>query len=160
MKKKEDVLKSRRQALCHCHTCRKLTGSAYATAFLVPDPADSTTSASPAATSPADADTDKPKADFKCTSKTSTPPRTTQGTHETGLAMTFYSCSKCPSTLFKEAKAGFPGVLIVFAGTLDADADGRDGLEALGAPQAELWVKYRLPWLREVEGAKQCQEFE
>lgn len=83
--------------------------------------------------------------------------------HETGLDITFYGCAKCPSTLYKRAPAGFPGVLIVLAGTLDGgagEARAAGGLEGFGSPQVELWVKYRLPWLQEVKGAKQCQGFE
>lgn len=82
--------------------------------------------------------------------------------------MTFYGCAKCPTTLYKRAPGGFPGVLIVFAGALDGAAGGGSGElrgqggleEGLGSPQVELWVKYRLPWLQEVKGAKQCQAFE
>ncbi|KEF57569.1 uncharacterized protein A1O9_05487 [Exophiala aquamarina CBS 119918] len=100
------------------------------------------------------------------TSKTSSAVRETTGVHEVGLDMTFYGCSKCPSTLYKRAPGGFPGVVIVFAGGLDGGdgADGKaradGGLEAWGTPQVELWVKHRLPWVGEVKGAKQCQEFE
>lgn len=79
--------------------------------------------------------------------------------------MKFYGCSKCPSTLYKRAPDGFPGSLIVLAGSLDGNGEGEkpraeDGLEGFGTPQVELWVKHRLPWLPEVKGAKQCQEFE
>ncbi|KAI1608061.1 Mss4-like protein [Exophiala viscosa] len=135
------------KAICHCLTCRKVTGSAYATAFLLPDP--DAVSASPAATP-------EPKfTDFKLQSKTDTPLKQSAGVHEVGLDMTFYGCSKCPSTLFKRANGPFLGVLILFGGCLDSS-----DLEELGVPQAELWVKYRLPWIKELERAKQCQEFE
>jgi len=120
---------------------------------MLPDPASST-------------ETPPPGASFHLTSKTSSAPRETTGVHENGLAMTFYGCSKCPSTLYKRAPVGFPGALIVLAGALDGSEDdggkmrGEGGLEGFGTPQVELWVKYRLPWLQEVKGAKQCQEFE
>lgn len=143
------------QAICHCLTCRKLTGSAYATAFLLPDP--DTISDSPAAT-PA------PKtADFKVQSKSNTPLKQSFAVHEAGIDMTFHGCGRCPSTLFKRANGPFSGVLILFGGCLDGgDGDTRaaGGLEDLGPPQAELWVKYRLPWIKELDGVKQCQEFE
>lgn len=156
------------KALCHCLTCRKLTGSAYATAFLIPDP--DYDSDSPASTAPTPTAHKKSgSGEFKLHSLTNTPAKQTEATHETGLAMTFHSCAKCPSTLYKTAKDGFPGLLVVFAGCLDAEQEdggggettrrAQGGLEGWGTPQAELFVKYRLPWVKEVEGAKQCEEF-
>ncbi|KIV80400.1 hypothetical protein PV11_07901 [Exophiala sideris] len=135
------------KAICHCLTCRKVTGTAYTTAFLLPDP--DAVSESPAAT-PAPKPTD-----FKLQSKTDTPLKQSVAMHEVGLEMTFHGCSKCPSTLFKKANGPFLGVLILFGGCLDGG-----GFEELGEPQAELWVKYRLPWIKELEGVKQCQGFE
>jgi hypothetical protein len=70
--------------------------------------------------------------------------------------MAFFGCQKCPSTLYKTAPAGFPNTLVVFAGCLDDDDDDQEA----AAPQAELWVKYRLPWIEPIPGAKQCREFE
>jgi hypothetical protein len=138
-----------KQVICHCLTCRKLTGSAYATAFMIPDPA-------------AASETPPPGSSFQLASKTNSKPRETSGVHESGLEMHFYGCEKCPSTLYKRLPTGFPGVLILLAGHLDGAGEPRaeGGLEAWGAPQAELWVKYRLPWVQEVKGAKQCQAFE
>ena len=74
--------------------------------------------------------------------------------HESGMSMTFYGCNNCPSTLYKQAD-GFPGMTIILAGTLD----GEDGLATEGKPDAELWVKYRVPWLNAVEGCQQFEEF-
>lgn len=141
------TLQYRWQALCHCLTCRKLSGSGYTTCFLVPDPDSSPEAAS----------------NFKLESKTNTPLRESSAVHEIGLKIDFFGCAKCPSMIYKTAPDGFPGVLILFAGSLDGgegDLRAKGGAEALGSPQAELWVKYRLPWLREVDGAKQCQQFE
>ncbi|KAK5196137.1 hypothetical protein LTR47_010408 [Exophiala xenobiotica] len=149
------------KALCHCLTCRKFTSSAYATCFLVPDP--------DAQNSPAE--TSARKTGFTLQSKTNTPLRQTSTVHETGMGITFFGCAKCPSTLYKKAPDGFPGVLVVFAGCLDGSGEGegegegelssaKGGAEELGDPEAELWVKYRLPWVKELKGAKQCQEFE
>ena len=103
--------------------------------------------------------------------------RETRAVHsEAGLEMIFSGCANCPSTLYKRAPAGFPGMIIVLAGSLDAsdqvgggngngldgavNVRGAQGLEQWGSPQAELWVKHRLPWLTQVPGAKQCQMFE
>lgn len=113
---------------------------------------------------PASSSSDPSGPSLKLTSKTNSKLRETPGKHEIGLDMFFYSCSKCASTLYKSAPDGFPGVIIVFGGTLDGNGNNEpraeEGLEALGVPEAELWVKYRLPWVKEVEGAKQCQAFE
>lgn len=89
--------------------------------------------------------------------------RQTSTVHETGMGINFFGCAKCPSTLYKKAPDGFPGVLVVFAGCLDGgegDLRAKGGAEELGDPEAELWVKHRLPWVTELKGAKQCQEFE
>ncbi|KAK5044520.1 hypothetical protein LTR84_010731 [Exophiala bonariae] len=139
------------KGICHCLTCRKLTSSAYTPCILVPDPASAT-------------ETPPPGVSFELSSKSNSKPRETTTVHETGMEIKFYGCSKCPSTLYKRAPGGFPGVLIVLAGTLDG-AEGelraQGGLEeGFGSPQVELWVKYRLPWLQEVKSAKQCEGFE
>lgn len=60
-------------------------------------------------------------------------------------------------TVYKETTGdAFKGFVIIFAGTLDEG----DGLE-LGdvKPTAELWCKYRVGWVTEMEGAMQCEEF-
>lgn len=66
--------------------------------------------------------------------------------------MQFYGCDSCPSTLYKTAE-GFDGFKIVLAGTLNSV----DSLATEGKPDAELWVKYRVPWLAPLPG---CQQFE
>lgn len=82
------------------------------------------------------------------------PPKITHGTHEVGMPMHFHGCDNCPATLYKTAD-GFPGTKIVFSGTLD----GKENIETEGKPQMELWVKYRVPWLSEIEGCMQFDEF-
>ncbi|KAK5074614.1 hypothetical protein LTR70_010120 [Exophiala xenobiotica] len=115
------------KCICHCLTCRKLTGSTYATALLMPE------------------DSLKTNAN---------PPLVTNAAHQVGMKMQFHGCDSCPSTLYKTA-AGFPGVKIVFAGTLD----GKDDIATEGKPGGELWVKYRVPWLKPLEGCQQFEEF-
>ncbi|KIW15735.1 hypothetical protein PV08_05785 [Exophiala spinifera] len=135
------------KAICHCLTCRKLSGSSYTTCFLIRDP-DSGPEAA---------------AQFKLQSKTDAPLRESSTIHETGVKINFFGCAKCPSIIYKTAPEGFPGVIIMFAGSLDGDEGdlrAKGGAEGLGSPEAELWVKYRLPWVKELDGAKQCQQFE
>ena len=76
-------------------------------------------------------------------------------THESGMTVTPYSCDKCYCTIYKKA-SGFPGQVVVFAGTLD----GEDSLlENEAKPDAELWIKYRVAWQPALEGAMQCEGF-
>lgn len=70
------------------------------------------------------------------------------------MGITFYGCDSCPSLLYKTAD-GFPGAVIVFAGTLDGD----ESIETEGKPTGELWTKYRVPWLSALEGCAQFEEF-
>ena len=76
--------------------------------------------------------------------------------HETGMGLHVYSCPACGNSVGKTAD-GFPGIFIVWAGTLDGD---EEEWAKTVEPQAELWVKYRADWVGEIQGAKQCQEFE
>ena len=80
--------------------------------------------------------------------------RTADTTHESGMGITTYGCAACPTTVFKTA-TGFPGMKIVFLGTLE----GEDSIETYGKPEAELWVKYRVPWLPALDSAMQFDEF-
>lgn len=73
-------------------TCRKLSGSAFAIAILVPED------------------------DLKVNMD---PPHVTDAVHEAGLKMQFHGCDKCPSTLYKTAE-GFAGFKIVLGGTLNS----------------------------------------
>lgn len=49
----------------------------------------------------------------------------------------------------------FKGTMIVFASTLDDMPKSGEWLK----PEAEVWTKYRVPWLQPVEGAGQAEMF-
>jgi hypothetical protein len=72
------------------------------------------------------------------------------------MLLTVHFCSNCGSCVYKEADdEAYKGTLIVMAGTLDQG--GLDmGEVKLGA---ELWVKQRVPWLEDLKGVAQLQEF-
>jgi hypothetical protein len=109
------------KALCHCLTCRKITSSTSAITALIP------------------------QAQFDAT--TSSPHyRTYTTVHEAGIPLTVSFCANCSSACWKTAEGGWPGVVIVFAGTLDGD--GQKGGVGDINPDAELWVKHRVPWLK------------
>ena len=64
-------------------------------------------------------------------------------------------CGDCGSHISKVALTDeYRGTTIIHAGTLD-DKTALDKL----APGAELWVKYRVPWMSPVAEAAQMQEF-
>jgi len=42
---------------------------------------------------------------------------------------------------------------------LAGSVDNEETIAKHGAPEAELWVPHRLPWVQELNGAKQCQTF-
>lgn len=118
------------QALCHCLNCRKLTGSLYSTAILLPAPALTFNASSPLK-------------------------KVTVSHHEAGFPMTVTFCADCGSALSKEADTEeFRGMVIVFAGCLD----GPEALEDV-VPQAEMWTKYRAGWRGSLEGTRQCVGF-
>lgn len=78
------------QGICHCTTCRKLTGSTYLTFLTVPD---------------------------KNFAFTSTQPQTYNFTHPAGPPMRVSSCSDCGVAVCKAVEG--EGNTIVLAGTLD-----------------------------------------
>jgi hypothetical protein len=83
------------QVLCHCLTCRKISGSTNTVCLLVPEQ------------------------NFRFTSGN---PKKTTVTHETGMKITLSFCGDCGNTLCKQADAeAFQGHTIVCAGTLDDD---------------------------------------
>jgi len=85
------------QALCHCLTCRKVTGSAFTTNLLVPE------------------------GSFKITQGT---PKDVNTTHENGMKITMHICGECGTMVYKEGDSDdLRGLAIVQAGTLD---DGLD----------------------------------
>ena len=140
-----------KKVVCHCLLCRKLTGSAFLTGYTLNDPKQASPNGSenPAATKPST------MGDFAWESKSSSPLKVSTGLQESGVTMTFHGCTKCPSTLFKTCKEGFPGLLILLAGSVD----GEYVSPKYGTPEAELFVPHRLPWIKAIEGAKQCQAF-
>jgi hypothetical protein len=130
------------KALCHCLTCRKLTSSTSAMTILLPTPQfsvpESTTS--------------------------SEHYRTYTAVHETGVELTAHFCANCSSVCWKTSEQGWPGFVVVFAGTLHEADHGKGGVAEV-SPDAELWIKHRVPWLRslggdEGNGAKTVHQFE
>jgi hypothetical protein len=72
------------------------------------------------------------------------------------MTLTVHFCSNCGSTVYKEADSEmFKGTVIVQAGTLDKGGMELDNVK----PGAELWVKQRVPWLEDMKGVAQLQEF-
>jgi hypothetical protein len=73
--------------------------------------------------------------------------------HEVGMPLRVSFCGDCGVAVCKIADDDkFKGTVIVFSGTLDDEG------ETLGkAPQAELWTKYRVPWVRKVGSSEMIQ---
>ncbi|RAK73568.1 GFA family protein [Aspergillus fijiensis CBS 313.89] len=111
--------------LCHCHDCRKLTGSAYSYSVLVPTGA------------------------FRVVAGT---PKAVAKTADSGNAVRNYFCGDCGSPLYghKIHADGRPAeVTVVRAGVLD------DAGVLERRPEAELFTGRRLGWVGAVEGAGQ-----
>jgi hypothetical protein len=80
--------------------------------------------------------------------------------HPTGLEMKAAFCPDCGTWLFKQADADpFKGWFLVQAGTTDVEPDKEASGYWVGAPEVELWVSQRAPWLGPVKGAEQKSEF-
>lgn len=123
------------KSLCHCLPCRKISGSAFTTNLSVPGP--------------------------NFTFLTGTEKlKTFAVKHPSGITFTIHFCENCGTKIYKVGDSdGMKGVFIVQAGTLDL-ADGEKGLGIKDVKVgAELWIKNRVGWLEEREGAMQCQEF-
>lgn len=123
------------QVICHCLTCRKVTGSTNSVCLLVPS------------------------THFTFLSSSALKRIITK--HETGMELELNFCGDCGSLLCKEPQGDAnQGVKIVFAGTLDGDNETTQSL-ALDKlkPEAELWVAHRVSWLQPIEGAAQLQGF-
>lgn len=87
------LLTTEMQAICHCLTCRKLSGSTYTTNICIPEDS------------------------YRITSGT---PKTYDWTHESGMKMEFSFCGDCGVTVSKTGdNDAFKGLIIVQAGTLD-----------------------------------------
>jgi hypothetical protein len=118
------------QAICHCHTCRKVSGTTFTTNLAVPAAA------------------------FNVTGKEHL--KDYAATHETGMILTLNFCTNCGTMVYKEADSEmFKGVMLVQAGTLDGAEMGLGDVK-LGA---ELYVKQRVGWLKGLDGVAQLQEF-
>jgi hypothetical protein len=126
---------NRKQAVCHCLTCQKLTGSTNTHNIAVPH---------------ANFHMVTPEADLK----------TFTTTHETGMQITISFCAECGITLFKRGDSEeFKGTVLIQAGTLDKAEGGAYGRDAAAKPDVEFYVKYRAPWLAEVASTGQKAEF-
>lgn len=91
------------------------------------------------------------------TSSTSAPQyRTFTAKHEAGIELTYSFCADCATICWKTAETGWPGHHIIFTGTLN-DPGVTEALK----PDAEFWIKYRVPWLKDLgdAGVLQCQGF-
>jgi hypothetical protein len=93
------------QALCHCLTCRKVSGSTNTLNFAVPDAAFHVTAGHP---------------------------KKFAKEHESGMTLTIYFCDTCGSTIYKEGSAdAFKGVKLVQSGTLeDKEEVNKGGFQA------------------------------
>ncbi|KAL6241560.1 hypothetical protein RBB50_011583 [Rhinocladiella similis] len=81
------------KAICHCSTCRHVSGSVFTTNVLVPE--------------------DK----FKVTSGK---PKTYATIQDSGMTLTYSFCENCGCNLFKVGSGdAFKGVILVQAGSLD-----------------------------------------
>ncbi|KAI0198175.1 Mss4-like protein [Astrocystis sublimbata] len=103
------------KALCHCHDCRKITGSTYSTNIIVAGP------------------------NFSLTSGT---PKTIAKTADTGREIVSHFCGDCGSTLWRDG-ASFGDGKVVKVGTLD-DLDALDKalpMIELFAEHRVSWVK-------------------
>jgi hypothetical protein len=82
-----------RKAICHCLTCRRLSGTAFTTNLVIPEQ------------------------NFKLTRGT---PRTFATKQDSGMILTYSFCEVCGVTVSKVADAeAFKGVILVQAGSLD-----------------------------------------
>jgi hypothetical protein len=90
------------QAICHCLTCRHLSGSAFTTNVAVPE------------------------GNFDFTSGT---PKTYATRQDSGMTLTYSFCGNCGCTVSKVADAeAFKGIVLIQAGSLD-DVKGIEGAE-------------------------------
>ncbi|KAJ6021156.1 hypothetical protein N7540_006660 [Penicillium herquei] len=87
------------KCICHCLSCRKISGSTYTTNLIIPEPNFSLISGTLK----------------ECTAK-----------HENGMDLTLHFCQNCGTTIYKTATLDmFAGVLVLLAGTVD----GGQGIE-------------------------------
>lgn len=91
------------QALCHCQTCRKVSGGTNTVNFAIPDP------------------------NFTLTQGN---PKTFETEHETGMKITLFFCPECGTALWKEADSdAFKGLKLVQAGTVSDVSQLQKGMD-------------------------------
>ncbi|KAH7031706.1 Mss4-like protein [Microdochium trichocladiopsis] len=130
------------QAICHCHDCRRLTGSAFTYSlqvrkedFALFDNSGSTDSATPLL-------------------------RETKFTHISGVTMKFSACGDCGTRLYKQVESPeHEPFLLVQAGTIIDRGGDKDGQGVQVKPDMELWTKHRASWIPAIDGVVQKQEF-
>ena len=110
----------KKQIICHCLDCRKISGSTYSTNLRVPAGAGFRVTAGAARTVAKTADT-------------------------TGNTVTSHFCGDCGSTLFRTGPTFGDGVTIVKAGVMD-DPAALDHAR----PAVELFVGHRVAWVPEL----------
>jgi hypothetical protein len=70
------------------------------------------------------------------------------------MKITLFFCPECGTAMWKEADSdAFKGLKLVQVGTLSDTAQLEKGMDA------ELWIKYRVPWLAAVDGVEQKSQF-
>lgn len=114
---------------CHCRDCRKLTGSMFASNFLV--------------------------ADTHLTHLRGGDNLTTYSQSRTiaaGNTMTNYFCSTC-GTLMCRITSGYPGISVLRIGIVDDFNLHKTKLK----PQVEQFVESRVGWLHGLDGIKQVE---
>lgn len=75
------------------------------------------------------------------------------------LNITITFCGICATTLYKHGgSVKFEDFYVVQAGTLDADGEGKKGID-IETPDTEYWTSCRAAWLGEVAGCKQVGGF-
>ena len=93
-----------KQALCHCISCRKISGSSNTITYTVPEQA------------------------FRLTKGN---PRSFSKDHEYGMVLTVFFCPECGTTLWKEATADqLKGLKLVQAGTLTESSSLDESVDA------------------------------
>ncbi|KFY18564.1 hypothetical protein V493_08508 [Pseudogymnoascus sp. VKM F-4281 (FW-2241)] len=101
-------------AICHCLTCRKVTGSAFSLNTLVP------------------------KTTVKLTSGT---PKTFTKAHQNGMMITITFCPDCATTMYKEADAkAFENMVLLQSGTLDMGVDSLGPEAELWVQHRAKWL--------------------
>jgi len=117
------------QLLCHCSACKRLSGSLFALHYPIPP------------------------TNFAITSGQ---PKTHKFVHPAGPPVEAAFCGNCGTWLYKQVEANpFEGFYLVQAGTTDLEPGSEANGYWTAAPEVELWVTERAPWLAPVEGAEQ-----